>query len=295
MQLNYPATVVPFRGNNSDYQLTDGICDLDDVRFPKRILCEGDSWISLGGFPSGNILFPMRFSQDTLLVNLSKPGDTIEKMSIFDRHQFFPRLITKFDGEVDFSIHWDAIFISGGGNDLIDATDKIICKPSKNAGGSFLDYVDRTELKICCASVKKGYRTISEMRRGGKNEKTPIVTHTYDYFTPRDVKAAFLGLVGLSGPWFHRAFVRAGVPISFWIQITDYLVESLAGSLLELAQELSNFYVIDTRNTLLRADLDLSTPGAHGGDWINEIHPNVEGYKKLAQVISPKLNAVINS
>ena len=46
-----------------------------------RILAEGDSWFSIGGFPGSNLLFPLRLPRPAILVSLAQPGDTIRRMS----------------------------------------------------------------------------------------------------------------------------------------------------------------------------------------------------------------------
>jgi lysophospholipase L1-like esterase len=53
-----------------------------------------------------------------------------------------------------------------------------------------------------------------------------------------------------------------------------------------LPNQISNFHVINTRNTLNRAKLNSK---GNSGDWLNEIHPNKNGYKKIARLIEQKL------
>lgn len=81
MQLTYKGTVISFKGfAPSAYEGT-GTTGPDDPAFGRRVLCEGDSWFSLGAIPSSNLLFPLNFAQPTLLLNLATPGDTIRRMS----------------------------------------------------------------------------------------------------------------------------------------------------------------------------------------------------------------------
>lgn len=44
--------------------------------------------------------------------------------------------------EQNFAVHWNLIFISGGGNDLMNRTDKILLQPSSGAGMHLLDYIN---------------------------------------------------------------------------------------------------------------------------------------------------------
>ena len=111
--------------------------------------------------------------------------------------------------------------------------------------------------------------------------------HTYDYPTARNAPAHFI--FATIGPWIYTALTRSEVPEADRVLLTDYLFDQLAEGILELTRQphvLENFFVIDTRNTIVRAE-----PGAVGdsGDWLNEIHPDEDGYKKLAQKIEKKL------
>lgn len=279
MNLNYPATVVTFNGYGSDNYAGTGTSGPDDPAFAKRILCEGDSWFSIGAIPSSNLLFPLRFAQSTLLVNLARPGDTIKNMSSICANPILHQLTA----EKNFLTKWDAIFISGGGNDLIDLADQIICTPSAGAGKHMLDYINAIELTNMKLRVQRGFIDIAKIRDSSENALTPIITHTYDYPTPRNAKAKFLGL-NVAGPWLYPALKGNDVPEELWISLTDYIFESLASALIELSYKIENFHIVSaTRETLLRARL--GTTG-EDGDWLNEIHPTAGGYKKLADVIS---------
>ncbi len=282
MNLNYPAKVITFNGYGPDKYTDTGTSGPDDPAFAKRILCEGDSWFSIGAIPSSNLLFPLRFVQSTLLVNLARPGDTIKNMSSISANPTLHQLIA----EKNFLTKWDAIFLSGGGNDLIDLADQIICTPSAGAGKHLLDYINAIELANMKLRVQQGFIDIAKMRDSSENTKTPIIVHTYDYPTPRNAKAKFLGL-NMSGPWLYPALKGNDVPEELWISLTDYIFESLASALIEISYKIENFHVVSsTRETLVRARL--GTTG-EDGDWLNEIHLTTGGYKKLADVISAEL------
>ena len=65
----------------SDVQDLEADCNPDDRQYRYRILAEGDSWFSIGGFPGSNLLFPLRLPRPAILVSLAQPGDTIRRMS----------------------------------------------------------------------------------------------------------------------------------------------------------------------------------------------------------------------
>lgn len=285
MQLNHKAKVVTFDRSGA-YAGTD-VTGPNDPAFSRRVLCEGDSWSSIGAIPSSNLLFPLRFSQSTLLINLARPGDTIVGMSAMAKNPDLSQLIAA----PNFSTKWDALFLSGGGNDLIDMADQIICSPSVGAGNHMFDYIDTIELERLKLVIQQGYLAIAKLRQDSeKNRNMPIVTHLYDYPTPRNAKARFLG-VPFTGPWLYSAFKTNDVPQEFWISITDYLFEAMGRSIFALSSQIENFHVISaTKGVLTRARL--GTTG-EDGDWLNEIHPSATGYEKLAAVVSPYLDSIL--
>ena len=87
--------------------------------FVFRFLAEGDSWFSIGSLTplaSSNLLFEMAFEGSACAVNCASPGDTLKRMSQMNTD---PRFIDLLCGRR--ARFWDAIVLSCGGNDLIDA------------------------------------------------------------------------------------------------------------------------------------------------------------------------------
>jgi len=254
-----------------------------------NILAEGDSWFTMGGMPTSNLLFQMRFPRSTRIVNCAMPGDTIKHMSQISNNPGLLRGLSEQSGE-----HWDLILLSGGGNDLIDEAEAILIDPEVR-GSEKMDspaaYCDAQRLETLIKKIKKGYRRIVELRDepGAPSNGVSVVVHTYDYPTPNNSPARFAG-IGLLGPWLFRAFTRDKIPEDDWVPLADYMFEQLAKGLLSLNGELENFHVVDTRGTLVRAE-----PGIRGesGDWLNEIHPNGEGYSKIARLIVEKAKSLI--
>lgn len=284
MQLNFPGTVI----SPNFPQVPGGPLGPEDPTFAKRLLCEGDSWFSLGALPSGNLLFPLKFAQPTILYNLARPGDTIINMASLASNPELEKNICR----KNFAVRWDLIFLSGGGNDLMDRADRLLCRPSDGAGAHLNDYVDQIELSRLKLEIQRAYMAIAALRNqpNSPNKNTPIVTHVYDYPTPRNAPAKFIGF-GIAGPWLFKAFKAHEIPESLWISLSDYLFEWLASVLIDLAGKIPNFHVIsNTRQTLVRAKLG---EAGVSGDWLNEIHPTATGYEKLADVVSPELHLLL--
>lgn len=259
----------------------------DDPFYDWRLLAEGDSWFTVGAIPSSNLLYELRLKKRTVILNLGYPGDTLANVAQLSANPEFVRRLT----HPNWASDWDAVLLSGGGNDLIDrAGDLIRARPGR-AGRQAADYVDADALAAFAEEMKTAYRSIVALRDGAAspNRGKPIIVHTYDYPTPRPAPATFL-IVPFTRPWMHPVFEARQVPKSLRIAVAAQLLDALAEALLALEDELPAFHVVDTRGLLQRADVDAR---GNSGDWLNEIHPNVDGYRKIASRLAARLHRVL--
>lgn len=265
----------------------DSSLDPDDPGYAWRILAEGDSWFTIGAIPSSNLLYELRLKKRAVVLNLGYPGDTIANVSQLSANTEFTRRLV----HPNWASDWSALLLSGGGNDLIDQAADIILSTPTGAGKKAADYVNADRLAAFKQGVQAGYRRIVALRDSdaSPNQGKPIVVHTYDYPTPRPAPATFL-IAPISKPWMHPVFEKYAVPKSLRIKIAEHLLDALAEALLELGRELPAFHVVDTRNTLDRADIDAK---GNSGDWLNEIHPNGDGYRKIANKLAAKLHKLL--
>lgn len=267
---------------------TDVLVPSDDPLFNDNlILSEGDSWFTLAGIPTSNLLFSMRFSASTLIVNCAKPGDTIINMSDILKNSSF------IDALPDKRFSWDLLLISGGGNDLIDEAKNIILSKNARAGNDTNDiegYCDSMILKQAIQNIQDSFRKIVQLRDAPLSSSCgkPILVHTYDYFVPRKAPSRFFPF-SISGPWLYPVFLKAEIPKGIWIKLAQFLVDRLAEGIIELSEgsnKLPNFHVVDTRGSLVKAKL-----GSVGesNDWLNEIHPDSDGYRKISKKIDARI------
>lgn len=273
----------------SDVQDLEADCNPDDRQYRYRILAEGDSWFSIGGFPGSNLLFPLRLPRPAILVSLAQPGDTIRRMSAIASNHRLRQALSASHG-----YRWHAILLSGGGNDLIDDVHRIIVRP-RGRPEHPADYCDEAALLATLADVERGYRRL--VRRRDRVDSScrgkPILAHTYDFVTPRNAPARFLGLPA-QGPWLYPALRKARIPRRLWNDISDYLLGRLAERIRGLARgpdRLPAFHVVNTLDTLVPAELGTTR---ESNDWMNEIHPNAEGYAKLAAKIGRRLARLLS-
>ncbi|MEO5882214.1 MAG: hypothetical protein ABIQ06_07340 [Caldimonas sp.] len=269
----------------------------DNPDYAWHFLAEGDSWFTIAAIPSSNLLFELRLGRWTQVLNLAYPGDTLRNIGTLARNKD----LTRFLAKKNFCSHFDALLLSGGGNDLIaGAVELIRRKPHPGTDPAAPEsYIDATAFAALLLRAQEAFATIVSVRDSAHSlsRGSPVFLHTYDYATPRNAPARFVGTVAISGPWLFKAFTGSGIGISLQQRIADLLTDGLADALLQLdsaggtnGKSLPAFHVIDTRNTLVRAN---PTERGNSNDWINEIHPNLGGYRKIAARLSAKINEVL--
>ena len=281
--------------NPTDFEKPEFQAALND--FSRLYLAEGDSWFSFGSGKLHNLLTPLQLPQPSCILNIAQPGDTLRRMHETTRNPEFFRFLQNRGGR-----RWDAIFLSGGGNDLIDAlwdpdrqTSEILIKPAdpQQVNESNLESViDEAALDALFDFIKTNVtQIVTEGRDGtGSNSRgVPLLMHTYALMQPRNAPAIFLGQQ--HGPWVQPACVFLGIDESLWLDLSGMLTDKLADCLLSL--NLPNFHVIDT----LSADtgIEPAEAGTTGDsrDWENEIHPNRGGYRKLAATWAEEINRLL--
>lgn len=262
--------------------------EADPNAYDRRVLAEGDSWFSFGSWKFHSLLSELRFAVPTAVVNLAQPGDTLRRMTDMARNPDFERWLTaRFAG-----MRFDALLVSGGGNDLIADSPRVI--PPRDAalpaGAAAEDYVDPAELAASMRRVAEAYARVVALRDapGSSCAGAPLVTHEYDLATPRDAPARFL--VATSGPWLLPAHVAAKVPPAQRNAVSDVVIGALGATLRGLEASLPDFHVARTQGTLLRA---AASARGDSRDWANEIHPNGRGFRKLARRLSARVDAAL--
>jgi hypothetical protein len=255
--------------------------------FNWQFLAQGDSWFSLSTlkpWAASRLLDHMQFPQRTVTVNCADPGDTLAHMVDMRRDPLFFSLLAGPKEQP-----WNAILLSAGGNDLIDAVqvppvdanqmpiaphERLLLTQEEWDGPLAVDrYISKEGWDNFANHLTLQFKALDFIRSKSRNNRnTPIFTHTYDYATPRPSPA----IAGL-GPWLMPALVTYKIPVQDWDKVADAFIDKLADITLNLG--LPNMHVIDTRKSLTRAVDD--SPGV-SNDWENEIHPTGDGYEKMA-------------
>lgn len=253
-----------------------------------RFLAEGDSWFTLGTLnpaANSNLLFEMRFGQFACAVNCALPGDTLSRMADLNRDPVFVQLLAGRRAHT-----WDALLLSCGGNDLIDALQ--VHGPDVPNGQRLVlrsgDWGDPAQGVARYAS-EEGWDTFSRylranfehllaLRDRGPSKGCPVFVHGYACPMPRDAGAG-LG----QGPWLLPAMQAHGIPKADWANLSAFFITRLRDLLLAMAAEplrFPNLHVFDSTSVPLDS-AGLDAPGS-SGDWVNEIHLTRGGYAKVA-------------
>ena len=261
-------------------------------QFHGKCLAQGDSWFSIGSLPPGlttNVLAQLELSRSVAIVNCARPGAVLHHMTDTCTDREFVRLLTG-----PLAHKWNAILLSGGGNDLIDAASvgptapparRLLARPDERGAGPLLgdDYLSKPGWKTFADHLDIVFTRLVDQRDSGVNKGVPLVLHTYAHLMPRPAAAGF----GF-GPWLQPSLTAFGVPANDWLAVANALVDRLVQLLQTLiaARQAGDpncaLHLVDTR----AAQLQLGDQAAAGssGDFVNEIHPTRGGYAKVAAV-----------
>lgn len=237
-----------------------------------RILAEGDSWFD---FPTvlgtgGGVINHIERQLDVSILNLAHAGDEArDMMGVSQRTRLRNNL-------GDSKMKFNALLFSGGGNDLIGDAFCLWLKPrSQNVTPE--NALEGARVDAVLQVVRSAYDDLIALR----DDVAPachIFTHAYDIPQPGDQ-----GVCGY-GPWLKPSLVYRG-----WTDPVEQrrIAATLLGKFdtmlagIEARQRAANrpFTYVRTQNTLTA-----------GVDWHDEIHPNRQGFGKIAGKFAQALN-----
>jgi lysophospholipase L1-like esterase len=277
------------------------------------LLAEGDSWFTVGSlnlFQNSNLLFELEVQSTTTIVNCAYPGHTLQRMVDGINDRDFDRLLRRRN----FARRWDAIVVSAGGNDLIDAAqqplidrrgrptpfaDRLLLTPGEAAtvnpgatGGAH--YVSEDGWVKLAEFLVANFRALASRRDQGPAAGRPLLVHTYSMPTVWPV-----GTAGASRGWLAPALEAAGIPAQDRQGVADELFGRLRQLLLSLDEgsrgpdALPAVHVFDSAGEVALQPPDPSKKRGPSGDWVNEIHPNGAGYRKLGAAMGAWLDGVL--
>lgn len=278
-----------------------------------RLLAEGDSWFSVSALngKGSNLINALKLYPSATVVNCAYPGDTLMRMAQMVDDPYFDRLLR----HPNFQRFFEGIFLSAGGNDVIDAA-----QVPQSIDGQVVDPSNRLlltaeEAGMINIGVDGAVRHISESgwtklsdyiaaslnviinaKNQGVSIASPVMLHTY---VEPVVRRAGVKLISPDA-WLFKAMTLYQINLQDDRQaITSELFRRLRKLLLSFDQNSGNqnaipkVHVFDAQTASL-IPADPSHTG-ESGDWVNEIHPSKRGYRKLAQVMCPWIETVMHS
>jgi hypothetical protein len=272
-------------------------------QFGYRFLAEGDSWFTIGTLnPAKNssLLFEMAFSVTACAVNCAYPGDKLGHMGDASADPYFTQLLFGRRAEP-----WDGIFLSAGGNDLIDAIgavgaglvqDRRLLLTSQEWGppeSGAARYISEPGWKTFESYIETCLTKFVSMRdrAGSQSKGVPIFLHGYAMPTPRN-SGAGLG----AGPWLLPALVAYGIPQQDQPGLAREFIGRLGALFTRLTADRASFpnvHFFDS-STLPLAPAASDATG-ESGDWVNEIHLTWRGYEKISQPWSAAIEMVMKA
>jgi len=241
--------------------------------------------------PTTNLLTDMPLARSTVVVSSARPGKELAHMTdtVHD-----PEFMALLSGPRT-RLPWDALLLSGGGNDLIDAAlappdvdpslRLFLAQPEWGGQPDASRFLSSAGWNTFVSHLTMVFAAVLAQCDHAVHPGMPVVLHTYDYVTPRDAPA----IPGLFGPWLFKAMNAYAIPDASRKELADLMIDKLALLLQSFVTTFPghDIHVVDTRGTLVRADADAHGPS---GDWVNEIHPTIAGYAKLQAKWAPVLD-----
>lgn len=267
--------------------------------FGHRFLAEGDSWFTLGTLnplKNANLLFALAFTQRAVAINCATPGDTLQHMADFGRDPNFAGLLAGTTQRP-----WDALLLSCGGNDLIDALQvppdghplelRLLRRADEwgDAAQGAARYLSEAGWQTFCGYVEQSLAAILALRDRGASRGAPAFVHGYAVPTPRPAPAG-----PKMGPWLLPPLQAYGIPPADHAALAALLMRRLGTLLAACAADGARFPNLHFFDTAAVA-IEPAAPGSTGesGDWINEIHLTRAGCRKLAGPWSDAIEAVL--
>lgn len=260
--------------------------------FKYRFLVEGDSWMDRSAMFHTSLLQCLAPAMDAshesaLFINIAIFGDTMRRMGEAASDDFAQWVNTAFGWK------FDAILLSAGGNDYIDAArdpdpgQGIL----KNSDAVMAPTLGRDCLDLAAASdladrwLNPNFTALYNTLQSSRHKDTPIFLNSYDTPTARNAPAFQNGR-----SWLYDAFTKNSIPQALWPDLTEAMFTHLQTTVGGWATGRNNVHVVPTRGTLKPAKPDTN---GNSNDWINEIHPNKSGWKKLAKVWKKSIQHVL--
>jgi hypothetical protein len=239
---------------------------------PLRILAEGDSWFDYPPFEffgAGGVIPRLSKILGLPILNLATAGDEVRYMlGVKERKE----LIRHLKAGSPAGGPWDALFFSGGGNDIVDNPMALWVRDFR-PGMPAAQLINQPRFEVALALVKAGYEDLIAVRNA-HSPQTHLFFHTYDHAIP-DGRG-----VCKRGPWLKPTFDLRGFPPGSGLafEVVKEMLRQFA-VMLKTLQNGGGVTVIDGQGTLDPVK----------ASWHNELHPSKAGFQKFAVLFAQAL------
>lgn len=254
---------------------------------PIKILAEGDSWMAhprrfLAFGEASNILDILGRRDDYAIFGTPENGAELAEMLAPPRKDDLSERLAEFP--------YDVLLFSGGGNDIVGENDFELYltdrKPALRERPRKWQKVFWRRFEHKLEQIRALYcQLIDRARFYSRNPNIQVVIHTYDLPRPSSDGFELFDAFGLGESWMLPYMKRAGVPEDRRADIVRRMLSRFERMLVDLeasADAGPGFHVVRTQGTL----------GAD--EWRNEIHPTPEGFRKIADRIEQRIEAVVD-
>ncbi len=278
--------------NSVDFDQLLNIGQINPHAYRYRFLVEGDSWMDRSSAIHPSLLASLApafdaLHEDVLFINLSRFGDTLRRIRDCMGDDFQQWLTTPMGWR------FDAILLSVGGNDFIDAArdtppgrgilKDLAGQPVPPSGH---DCVHRDAVAALVNQwLDPSFRDLYDLVQGSQYADIPIFLNGYDTPTARNAPASPGGRT-----WLFEAYQKNSIPQPLWDDLTGSIFNDIATTVAGWNMGRPNVYPVPTVGQLIPA-----AAGSMGSDedWLNEIHPNRRGWGKLAVVWHQAIKGVL--
>jgi hypothetical protein len=263
--------------------------EFNDMRllFPDRlhIVAEGDSWFAYPprwfvGKPPNLISHISGWTRGKAnFYSMASNGDeAVDMVSGKEKHKLVD--ILRWHTKAKNRKPVDLLLFSGGGNDLVGENDFARFIRPYETGYTAKQCIRVNRLKRKAKQIGLAYQELADIR-DHYSPSTVILTHTYDYPFASLAGANFLGGLIKTKGWMKRFMDEVNIPEKLQTTVIREFMDSMAIESLAIGKSRSDFVVVDTRRTLLNKS-----------DWLNEIHPNKNGFEEIAMKMYKKMQAL---
>ncbi|GAB4042106.1 caspase family protein [Spirosoma jeollabukense] len=162
--------------------------------------------------------------------------------------------------------------LSGGGNDILGEQFRRYIKAGVPAGSAPEAYLDNL-LASDLDSLQAMYRTLFQTLQA-KRPDLPILVHGYDYVIPLSVT---------NKGWLGRYMIEKGITDNDTRKaILHYILDEFSRRLKDVAKDFPMVSYIPTLGTV------------PDNEWYDEIHPNGEGFARVAEKFKVRIDELVS-